>query len=262
MPRVSLATKYYEIFTYLCKKGEASLSEIALYLIEKYGMKYHTVRPTITKLYKYLEKHGLIKVIGTDKYGAKIIKPTEKTIALLISTMSSYSPTYIGFNPKYLLPVIEDLCPNLSEVYKDLIKIFKVFEDLIKEEYNKDFNPHENFVEEFLYYAVNLEQQIVNKTNNKKYTCEDVLNSIEAGIYSLIERSYVEGNLRILDRFLNKIIKLELSSPTRDLLRNILKDHVKDARKEYFEIRERISILNKYLKEVRKSPKTRAYSED
>ena len=160
MPRVSRATKCYEIFTYLCKKGEASLSEIATYLMEKYGMKYHTIRPTITRLYKYLEKHGLIKVIGTDKRGAKIIRPTEKTVDVLISTMASYGPTYIGFEPEYLLPTIKNFCPKLVELYEDLIKIFKVFEDVIEEEYDKDFNPHKNFVEEFLYFAVSLEEQI------------------------------------------------------------------------------------------------------
>ena len=239
--RIPTAHKYYSIFKYLCEKGPASLSTITDYLILKYGMRYSTARPAVTRLYKILTEYGLVEDVGTDKRGSRIIDLTPKALSILITTISTYGASYFGFDPEIIKPAIKRLCPELLEKFNDYAKIVKEADKYRKGEKG---DPYTRFVNEFFGYVVPLEEDFSGK---RKYSCKDVEQAIDTAIKDIIDTLDREVK-KDFEKAIAAIMSLDLRKETREILLKEINELLKKKAKEIRELRRRINILKRILK--------------
>lgn len=238
--RVSTAHKYYSMFRYLCEHGPASLSEITDYLISKYGMRYSTARPAVTRLYKMLAKYGLTADVGTDKRGSRIIDLTPKALSILITTIATYGASYLGFYPRIIRPAIERLCPRLLEKFDDFAKIV---EEADKYREKEKGDPYKRFVEEFFGYAVPLEEKFSEKGG---YTCEDIDHAINVAVEAIIIA--LDELEKDFEKAIVSILMLDLKKESKEILLQKLNELLREKRREIRKLKRRIGILKKVLK--------------
>jgi hypothetical protein len=219
-----------------------NLASLAERLVEKYGMKYSTARPAVTRIYGRLIELGFICEVGTDKRGSKIVDLSPKGLSILVTFVTSYGSKCVGLNYTLLRKAIERICPELLSSYDDMSKIF----ELIDAERECEGDPLSTLESEF-FWAVDVEEAIVGEKN---YTCNEVETSIKNAIETsptiVISELGMEKALEIFRR----IASLQLSHKTRELLIESISREIKELNSDIKRLRERINILKQILSQL------------